>query len=511
MHSQHALDQCDLLVIGGGINGVGIARDAAGRGLSVILCEKDDLASHTSSSSSKLIHGGLRYLEYYEFQLVRKALKEREILMRLAPHLISPLSFVMPHREGLRPRWLLRAGLFLYDHLAVRALLPSSRAIEFDTHEAGTPLKKMFKHGFVYADAWVDDARLVVLNAIDAREHGAKILTRTTCTNLERGDGVWSASLVQQGAENSTMLHVEARAVINASGAWAAELQHQFSPSLAPKNLKLVKGSHIVVKRLFAHRHAYIFQHPDGRIVFAIPYEEEFTLIGTTDIEFHSDPNQLQISKEEVSYLCELSNQYFETQIGPSDVLWSYSGVRPLVDDGQKDAKAITRDYRFDLDTQGSPILHVFGGKITTYRRLAQDALQQIALLLHNTSGDWTANAVLPGGDLFRGTPDNENVVNWQQFVTQSCQYYAFLPQSLVARYARLYGARIHVLLKGCDSIASMGEEILPGLFAVEVQYLCKYEFVTQAQDVLWRRTKLGLHLPANATAVLEAWMAQIP
>ncbi|MBC3883391.1 glycerol-3-phosphate dehydrogenase [Undibacterium sp. LX40W] len=511
MHSQDESDHCDLLVIGGGINGVGVARDAAGRGLRVILCEKDDLASHTSSASSKLIHGGLRYLEYYEFQLVRKALKEREVLMRLAPHLISPLRFIMPHREGLRPRWLLRAGLFLYDHLAARALLPSSHSIDFDSHEVGRPLKKIFKHGFAYSDAWVDDARLVILNAIDAREHGARILTRTKCMDLQRVDGVWTASLVQQGAQKSVNLRVQAKAVVNASGAWAAELQHQYSPSLAPKHLKLVKGSHIVVKRLFEHAHAYIFQHPDGRIVFAIPYEHEYTLIGTTDIEFHADPNQLQISAEEVRYLCELSNQYFETQIDPSDVLWSYSGVRPLVDDGQTDAKAITRDYRFDLDNQGPPILHVFGGKITTYRRLAQDALNQIAPLLNNTSGDWTDSAVLPGGDLFRGTPDNENVINWDRFLAQACQYYAFLPPTLIARYARLYGARIHVMLKGCDSLAALGEEILPGLFEVEVQYLCKVEFATQAQDILWRRTKLGLHLPANANSVLEAWLAHIP
>ncbi len=510
MTSTTEVVECDLLVIGGGINGAGIARDAAGRGLKVVLCEKDDLASHTSSASSKLIHGGLRYLEYYEFGLVRKALQEREVLMRLAPQLISPLRFVMPHRPGLRPRWLLRAGLFLYDFIAARALLPSSRAIDFASHASGAALKKSFRHGFVYSDAWVDDARLVVLNALDAHERGARIFTHTACTGLTAQDEHWLAQLQATTAHGLSMT-LKARAVVNATGSWAADFQHTYSPSLPQKNLRLVQGSHIVVQRLFEHNHAYIFQHPDGRIVFAIPYEQEYTLIGTTDLEFQGDPNQIGISAQEVAYLCELSNQYFEKQIQAQDVVWSYSGVRPLVDDGHSDAKAITRDYRFEMDVQNAPILHVFGGKITTYRRLAVEAMNKLAPTLGITSEDWTAHAVLPGGDLFFPTADNRNVVNFAKFVDACRQSYPFLSESLLMRYVRLYGARIHQLLKACDSVSAMGEEILPGLFDIEVQYLCRFEFAKVAQDILWRRTKLGLHLPKNAEAILDAWLERIP
>lgn len=510
MTSKLEVVECDLLVIGGGINGVGIARDAAGRGLSVVLCEKDDLAAHTSSASSKLIHGGLRYLEYYEFGLVRKALQEREVLMRMAPHLISPLRFVMPHRTGLRPRWLLRAGLFLYDHLATRALLPSSRGITFADHKSGSALKKSFQYGFIYSDAWVDDARLVVLNALDAQERGARILTHTACYSLQQRDGQWLAEL-RATDQFGQDLQVQARAVVNASGSWAADLQHRFSPSLPPKNLRLVKGSHIVVKRLFEHDHAYIFQHPDGRIVFAIPYEHQYTLIGTTDLEYKADPNHLEISDQELDYLCELSNQYFEQQIGAKDVVWSYSGLRPLVDDGQSDAKAITRDYRFELSQEGPPILHVFGGKITTYRRLAQDALSQITPLLGLHRGDWTEAALLPGGDLFCSTPDNKNVVSFKDFVRSCSKTYGFLPETLISRYARQYGARIHLMLKGCDCLQAMGEELVPSLYEVELHYLCKYEFAKRAEDILWRRTKLGLHLDASAESIVDAWLERIP
>lgn len=510
MTSSDEVVECDLLVIGGGINGAGIARDAAGRGLRVVLCEKDDLASHTSSASSKLIHGGLRYLEYYEFALVRKALQEREVLMRLAPHLISPLRFVMPHRSGLRPRWFLRAGLFFYDHLAARALLPSSRGIDFSSHVSGRSLKRIFQHGFVYSDAWVDDARLVVLNALDAKERGAKIFTHTSCTALAQDDQCWLAQLSATN-EHGANVQVRARAVVNATGSWAADLQHKYSPNLPPKNLRLVQGSHIVVKRLFEHEHAYIFQHPDGRIVFAIPYEQNYTLIGTTDLEFKADPNRPQISEAEIDYLCELSNQYFEVQIGREDVVWSYSGIRPLVDDGQSEAKAITRDYRFELGQDQAPLLHVFGGKITTYRRLAQEAVNQMMPLLGRHQADWTANAVLPGGDLFCSAADNKNVVRYSEFVDQCLHTYAFLSATLLRRYVRLYGARIHTLLKGCDSLQAMGEEILPELYEVEVQYLCRYEFATNAEDILWRRTKLGLHLDAQAAKTLQIWLERIP
>lgn len=499
---------CDVLVIGGGINGVGIARDAAGRGLRVILCEKDDLAAHTSSASSKLIHGGLRYLEYFEFSLVRKALQEREVLMRLAPHIISARRFIMPHQAHLRSQWLIRAGLCLYDHLARRELLPASSGIDLRAHVAGSALKAEMVDGFEYSDAWVDDARLVVLNAVSAAELGAQIWCRTQCLNLQRRDSGWSAELANyQGIQRT----VRAHAVVNASGAWAAELQHRYSPSLPRKELRLVQGSHIVVKRLFEHDYAYIFQNRDGRIVFALPYESEYTLVGTTDLEFAGDQNQPVISTAEIDYLLDLCNHYFQKQIGAKDVIWSYSGVRPLVDDGKSDAKAITRDYRLELDQSGAPILHIFGGKITTYRRLAEQACDQLLAALGRSHQSWTAHAVLPGGDLFQAEPSKQNVKGFEQFVEQSCHTYPFLPRDLVRRYAKSYGTRLHRILKECTSMERLGDEVLRGLYQVEIEYLRSDEFAVTAQDILWRRTKLGLHYGQEATSVLEAWLAAHP
>ena len=503
---QHILD-CDVLVIGGGINGAGIARDAAGRGLSVVLCEKDDLASHTSSASTKLIHGGLRYLEYYEFNLVRKALIEREVLLRAAPHIMWPLRFVMPHARGQRPAWLIRAGLLLYDMLARRELLPASAGINLRKHAAGQPLKPEFERGFIYSDGWVDDARLVVLNAIDAGEKGATILTQAVCQKLERKSADWEATLFKPSCGQ---IRVNARYVVNAAGPWTAGLLHGAVPREEAGRLRLIKGSHIVVKRIFDHDNAYIFQHPDGRIVFAIPYEQDFTLIGTTDLDYHGDAGQVAISEDEISYLCGLASQYFAKPIVPADVVWTYSGVRPLVEDGA-DAKAVTRDYRLEVDSNGPPILSVFGGKITTFRKLAEEAVDHIAKALDNRHGSWTHNACLPGGDLFGAEPQNRSVRDFTQWTHAQQARYHWLPPLLVARYCRAYGTRLHTLLSERTDVAAMGEEIAPGLYAAEVEYLRRYEWARSAQDILWRRSKLGLHLPAGSADTLQAWLNAHP
>ena len=495
--------ECDLLIVGGGINGAGIARDAAGRGLSVVLCEKDDLASHTSSASSKLIHGGLRYLEHYEFGLVRKALIEREVLLRSAPHIMKPLRFVMPVDKGQRPAWMLRAGLFLYDSLARRELLPGSRGIHLRDHAAGEPLKPQFSRGFVYSDGWVDDARLVVLNAVDAAERGARVFTRTRCEAARRLGRHWSATL--RGPHGVTT--VKARAMVNAAGPWTAHFLQTAVQQPSAKSLRLIKGSHIVVRRLFDHPYAYIFQHPDGRIVFAIPYEQDFTLIGTTDLDYQGDVDKVAIERDEIMYLCELASRYFRRQIVPADVVWTYSGVRPLVADEAASASAVTRDYRLELDRQGAPLLSVFGGKITTFRKLAEEAVDMLAPALSNRRGAWTAHACLPGGDLFGPQPDNRAVLEFDRFAHQLQQKYNWLPGALIARYARAYGTRTDMLLAGRCALADMGDEILPGLYAAEVDYLMQLEWAVKAGDILWRRSKLGLHLPPGAEAQLDDWI----
>lgn len=497
--------QYDVLVVGGGINGAGIARDAAGRGLSVALCEQHDLAQHTSSSSSKLIHGGLRYLEHYEFGLVRKALIEREVLLRSAPHIMWPLRFVMPHDQGQRPAWLIRLGLFLYDHLARRELLPGSRALDLRAHAAGVPLKAQFTRGFVYSDGWVDDARLVVLNAMDAAERGAHIMTRTRCVSLTRQENGWQAVL--RRADGHAM-QLRARCVVNAAGPWVAQFLGGAAHVHSSKSVRLVKGSHIVVRRLFEHDHAYIFQNPDGRIVFAIPYERDFTLIGTTDIEYRGAVEQVAISEDETRYLCQLANRYFAQPITPADVVWSYAGVRPLLEDAAADASAVTRDYQLDLNTQGAPLLSVFGGKITTFRKLAEEAVDMIAPLLGNTRGAWTEQGCLPGGDLYGTQPANRAVREFDHYVNGLRAQYPWLPAGLVQRYARAYGSRTHVLLAGKTDLQSMGEEILDGLYAVEVEYLLRHEWAGSAADILWRRSKLGLHVAQGSEAVLDAWLA---
>ncbi|MET3629922.1 glycerol-3-phosphate dehydrogenase [Burkholderia sp. 572] len=493
----------DLLVVGGGINGAGIARDAAGRGLSVLLCEQDDLASHTSSCSTKLIHGGLRYLEYNEFGLVRKALQERETLLRAAPHIMGPLRFVMPHMPNLRPAWLIRLGLFLYDHLAKRELLPGSRGIDMRRHAAGAPLIDSIKRGFVYSDGWVDDARLVVLNALDAKERGAEILTRTKLVSAERRGDEWEARL--QNADGSIRV-VHARAIANAAGPWVGELLHGALGRGAHHSVRLVKGSHIVTRRLFDHDHAYIFQNPDKRIIFAIPYEHDFTLIGTTDVEYTSDPAKVAIDRDETQYLCDSINRYFKRKISPADVHWTYSGVRPLLEDeNAANASAVTRDYRLEMDEgAGAPLLSVFGGKITTFRKLAEEAGDMLSRALGRDAATWTAGVALPGGDIANAKFD--------VFAAAFAKRHPWLPAALARRYARAYGTRAERVIDGAKSLADLGTEIAPGIHDAELRYLRDTEWATCAQDVLWRRSKLGLHVAPGTldavTAAVDAWFA---
>ncbi|WP_409970236.1 glycerol-3-phosphate dehydrogenase [Piscinibacter sp.] len=482
------------------MNGAGIARDLAGRGASVLLCEKDDLAQHTSSSSTKLIHGGLRYLEYYEFSLVRKALAEREVLLKSAPHIMRPLRFVMPHDPGMRPVWMIRAGLFLYDHLARREVLAGSHTVDLRKHPAGAPLKPGFTRGFEYSDGWVDDARLVVLNAIDAAERGATILTGWRCVDAQRGASQWQVRLRHEGtgAERA----VTARALVNAAGPWAGQFLAEHAHVPGPKSLRLVKGSHIVVPKLFDHEHAYIFQNPDRRIIFAIPYEGDFTLIGTTDVEHVGAVGAARIDAAETAYLCEQASRYFAQAVKPADVVWSYSGVRPLLDDDSGDPSAVTRDYLLDLDTAQAPLLSVWGGKITTFRKLAEEAADLLSAPLQVRRGPWTRGAFLPGGDLsaWIGAPQRPDT-DLQRFVQAIAQRHPDLPLALVRRLARDHGARTALVLAD-----GLGAEVVPGLHEGELRYLHRHEWARSADDVLWRRTKLGLHLDLAQRAAVARW-----
>ena len=487
----------DLLIIGGGINGAGIARDAAGRGLSVLLCEQDDLAAHTSSASSKLIHGGLRYLEYFEFGLVRKSLQEREVLLRAAPHIIRPLSFVMPHNPGLRPAWLIRAGLFLYDHLGRRELLPGSQSVDLRTHAAGQVLKPELTQGFLYSDAWAEDARLVVLNALDAYERGARILPHTRCVSARRDADLWDVTLQPAGPHPAQV--VRCRALVNAAGPWVMNVLRESLGMTSRHRMRLAKGSHIVVRRLFEHDEAYLLQNPDKRILFAIPFEREFTLIGTTDVEYEGDPADASITAAEVAYLCEMANRYFVHGISPADVIWSYSGVRPLLADAAANLSAVTRDYLLDCDatSERAPLLSVFGGKLTTYRRLAEEALDLLAPSLSHVKAAWTANAPLPGGDI----PN----ADFEAFLAEFRRAAPWLPEALARRYARAYGTRVDRLLAGACSLTELGEDFGGGLYEAEIEYLISQEWAQTAEDILWRRSKLGLHVsPATAQRLSE-------
>lgn len=505
---------CDVLVVGGGINGVGIARDLAGRGYSVVLCEQDDLAAHTSSSSTKLIHGGLRYLEYYEFALVRKALLEREVLLKSAPHIMWPLRFVMPldpQDQTLRPAWLIRLGIFLYDHLARREVLAASRGVKLRKSPYGAPLKEHFTQGFIYSDAWVDDARLVVLNAIDAAARGASILTRTRCVRAQRHADHWQAQL----ASRDGGIHpVTARALVNAAGPWAESfLREQALPAhgevLAHRHLRLVKGSHIVVPRRFKHDHAYIFQNLDKRIIFAIPYERDYTLIGTTDVEVQG-VSDIAMSAQELDYLCAQASHYFERPVQAADVVWSYSGVRPLLDDASGDPAAVTRDYFLERHTEAAPLLSVWGGKITTYRRLAEDAADAIGNMLGHERSPWTEHQYLPGGDLsaWIGKPKRPDQ-DFERFVVAVQKRYPWLPPALVRRWARAYGSRIEHLLGRASSLSGLGQEIAPGLFTIELDYFVREEWALEVDDILWRRSKLGLHYTRQQREAVAAWWAR--
>ncbi|RUT31046.1 glycerol-3-phosphate dehydrogenase [Arsenicitalea aurantiaca] len=489
----------DLIVIGGGINGCGIARDAAGRGYGVMLAEMNDLASGTSSGSTKLVHGGLRYLEHYEFRLVREALIEREILWANAPHIIWPLRFVLPHHKGLRPAWLLRLGLFLYDHLGGRKLLPPTRTLDLRKDPAGAPLREGFSRAFEYSDCWVIDSRLVVLNAMDAAERGARIRTRTAVRSARREDDRWHVEFedLRTGAREVAT----ARMLVNAAGPWVDSVLGGVVGRNGAHNVRLVQGSHIVVPKIFEHDRAYFFQNADGRIIFAIPYEHDTTLIGTTDRDYTGDPEDVAATDEEIGYLCAAASEYFRVPIRPEDVVWTYSAVRPLYDDGASAAQEATRDYVLKTDTAaGVPLLSVFGGKITTYRRLAESALEKIEAELGARGTAWTAKAPLPGGE-FAPT-------GYEAEVSRLLADHPFLPEALARRLVRFYGRRTWAMLSGRDSLAALGEHFGEGLHAAEVDYLLAAEFAETAEDILWRRTRLGLHGEAVNRVALEHYLS---
>tara|TARA_R100001244_G_scaffold40887_1_gene36777 strand:- start:4189 stop:5673 length:1485 start_codon:yes stop_codon:yes gene_type:complete len=480
--------------VGGGINGVGIAADAAGRGLSVFLCEKDDLAQHTSSASSKLIHGGLRYLEHYEFRLVREALAEREVLLAKAPHIVKPMRFILPHRPHLRPAWMIRAGLFLYDHLGKREQLPASRSLRFG---AGSPLKTEIERGFEYSDCWVDDARLVVLNAMAAREQGAHVHTRTRCISARRSKGLWHINLERA---DGSLYSIRARSLVNAAGPWVARFINDDLKQNSPYGIRLIQGSHIIVAKLFDGEQAYILQNEDRRIVFAIPYLERFTMIGTTDREYQGDPANVTISNEETDYLLQVVNAHFKQQLQRADIVHSFAGVRPLCDDESDEPSAVTRDYTLALSGNPgeAPLLSVFGGKLTTYRKLAESALTQLAPYFPKMRASWTATAPLPGA---------ENLESQSALVEALCARFGWLPTSLARRWASCYGSRVWILLKGVLNLSDLGEHLGGGLYTREVDYLCREEWAMDAADILWRRSKLGLFTTPTQQARLKHYL----
>ena len=488
----------DLAIIGGGINGVGIARDAAGRGLKVLLVERDDLASHTSSASTKLVHGGLRYLEHYEFNLVRKALKEREVLLRAAPHIIWPMRFVLPVDRGMRPAWLLRLGLFLYDHLGGREILPATANVNLRKDHRGDPLQKRLKKGFAYSDCWVEDARLVSLTARDAAERGADIRTRAECVALERGADCWNLEIRQNGAVTTE----QAKVLVNAAGPWVDPVTSMYDQRKNAAKLRLVKGSHIVVKRKYDGDHSYIFQNRDGRIIFAIPYEGDHTLIGTTDQPWSYAEGPAKISEGEIDYLCAAASEYFEEPVVRDDIVWTYSGVRPLFDDHSRTAATVTRDFVFDYDNEnGAPVLSIFGGKITTYRVLALQAIRTLSEALDVDGADWTKEAHLPGGNF---APDG-----FDALVENYAMRWSFLDRQILSRLARAYGTDLESILDRVADEKDLGQEFGAGLYEIEIRWLIEREFARSAEDVLWRRSKLGLHMSEAEKQAVSNWFDQ--
>ena len=490
----------DLLIIGGGINGVGIARDAAGRGLKVVLAEKGDLGGATSSSSTKLIHGGLRYLEHYEFGLVRSALKEREILLNCAPHIVRPMRFILPHNPSIRPAWLIRIGLFLYDFMAPGDFRRSG-SLDLSNSQYGIPLRQNLKKGMYYSDCWVDDSRLVIENAMDAKIRGATILTNSECICAKpnpSGDG-WVVRL--RDSQNRTEKIVLAKIIINAAGPWAEHILSKVIEGAPTPRMRLVQGSHIVVPKLFDHESAYIFQNTDNRIVFAIPYERGFTMVGTTDMPFHGDLQALRPSDTEIDYLCETINHFFDKSLSIKDLVWSFSGVRPLIEDGSTSADKVTRDYRIELNKLdgGATYLSILGGKLTTYRKLAEEAVDKLAHIFDSKRSAWTASSALPGGRILSGSIE--------AFTKSISLEYPWLPRNLLERYARSYGARINVLLNNAQCTSDLGISFSPDLYEREVQYLVKHEWARTTEDILWRRTKLGLYMDEAATIQLKTWL----
>jgi glycerol-3-phosphate dehydrogenase len=486
----------DLIVIGGGINGCGIARDAAGRGLKVLLVEKDDLAGATSSASTKLIHGGLRYLEQYDFKLVAESLNERERLLRSASHIIWPLEFILPHEKHVRPYWMIRLGLYLYDFLGKRTLLPASKGVNFNTHPAGKPLKKIYKKGVSYADCWADDARLVVLNAIDAAIKGAAILPRTECVALKPDNDVWHVTL--ENKTNGAKKTLAAKCVVNATGPWVRSLLDANGLAKGETyKIRHSRGSHIIVPRLYDGEQAYILQQEDKRIVFAIPYEQKFTLIGTTDALYDGDPACAEISEDEKRYLCNAVNRSFEKQITVDDIVWHYSGVRPLLDSGDKNLSKVTRDYKLDLETSfGPPLLNVFGGKLTTFRKLSEQAVDQIVSFFPEARSAWTRDAILPGGEI--------SAADFELFFQELKMRYDWADEKMLRRYARAYGTISFQILGRAHAESDLGTHYGDDVYEAEIRYLIEQEWAETLEDILWRRSKLGLHISLSTKEALE-------
>ena len=507
----------DLFIIGGGVNGCGIARDAAGRGLSVTLAEQGDLAQATSSASTKLFHGGLRYLEYFEFHLVREALAERETLLTAMPHISWPMRFILPYHKdmrfenntptskllailmpwmrGRRPAWLIRFGLFLYDTLGGRKILPATRRLDLTLDPAGAPLDPKFRHAYEYSDCWVEDSRLVVLNARDAEARGANILTRSKVISATRDNGLWRIVTEENGIKSGHL----ARALVNAAGPWVGDVIRDVAHVYSTEGVRLVRGSHIVTRKLFDHDRAYFFQGTDGRIIFAIPYEQDFTLIGTTDQDHHTSPAEATCTPAEQDYLCQFASQYFRKPVTKDDIVWTYSGVRPLYNDGAKTATAATREYVLTLDAEGAPLLNVFGGKITTYRRLAENALARLAPYFPALKPDWTARVPLPGGDF-----PHDGVAALRDRLHRD---YPFLGPAWAARLIRAYGTEAALILDGAQQPDDLGRDFGATLTEAEVHWLMSKEYARDAQDVIWRRSKLGLRLTPDQIAALDTWM----